>query len=313
MTFDTGDSTPSKSQRRHSAREKARQLRVEQRKKDFRNRLILQGSLVFVVLAIIAAVVMVITSSIKPPEPGPRNMLSDGVKVGENLEAVRTQGLPPSGEPVPSASNEPSTVLDIRIYGDYLCANCGGFEQANSAQIKKLVSDGSATVEIHPIATLDRLSMGSKYSSRAANAAACVANYSPDSFFNFNALLFKNQPQENSTGLTDEKIIELAKEAGVVSTFKKVSQCIEKQSFKVWVMGATDRFTSNPLPNVAVQPESLETPTIYVNGQLYEYTIDPNTKRFDPNEFAKFYNKVLGADFTETSAATPTPTPTPAP
>lgn len=175
------------------------------------------------------------------------------------------------------------------------------------------MSDGTATVEIHPLATLDRLSMGSKYSSRAANAAACVANFSPDSFFSFNALLFENQPEENSAGLSDEKIIDLAKEAGVVTSFTKVTKCIQDRSFKAWVMGATDRYTSNPLPNVAVQPATLETPTIYVNGQLYEYTIDPNTKRFDPNEFAKFYNKVLGADFTETSAATPTPTPTPTP
>ncbi len=313
MTIDKGETPARKNERREAARDKARLLRVEQKKKDLRNKLILQGSLVVVVLAIVAAVFLVITSSIRPPAPGPLNMLSDGVKIGANLETVRTQALKPSSEPVPFASNEPSTVLDIRIYSDYLCPICGGFEEANADQIKQLVSDGNATVEIHPVAILDRLSMGSKYSSRAANAAACVANSSPDNFFDFNALLFANQPAENSTGLDDAKLIELAKEAGVVSKFKKVSQCIEDQSFKGWVVGATDRFTSTPLPNVAVQPEKLGTPTIYVNGQLYEFTIDPNTKRFDPKEFAKFYNKVLGADFTEKSAATPTPTPTPAP
>lgn len=315
MTISTGDSTPSKGERRNLARDKARQLREEQKKKDRRNRFILQGSLIAVVLVLGAAVVLVITSTIKPPAPGPLNMLSDGIKIGAGLDAVLTPGLKPSAEPIPSASNEPSSVLDIRIYSDYLCPICGGFEEANNEQIKKMVSDGIATVEIHPVAILDRLSMGTKYSSRSANAAACVANYSPDNFFAFNSLLFMNQPEENTAGLKDAELIEFAKEAGVVSKFKKVSQCIEDKAFKGWVAGATDRFTTNPLPNVATQPERPGTPTIYVNGQLYEYTIDPATGKFDPKEFSGFITKVLGADFAEKSAptASPTPTPTPAP
>lgn len=315
MTISTGDSTPSKGERRNVARDKARQLREEQKKKDRRNKFILQGSLIAVVLVLGAAVVLVITSTIKPPAPGPLNMLSDGIKIGAGLDAVRTQGLKPSASPIPSASNEPSSVLDIRIYSDYLCPICGGFEEANNEQIKKMVSDGIATVEIHPVAILDRLSMGSKYSSRSANAAACVANFAPDNFFAFNTLLFMNQPEENTAGLKDAELIEFAKEAGVVSQFKRVSQCIEDRSFKAWVVGATDRFTTNPLPNVATQPERPGTPTIYVNGQLYQYTIDPATGKFDPSEFAGFITKVLGADFAEKSAptASPTPTPTPAP
>lgn len=313
MNIDSGESRMSKNQRRDSAREKARQLREEQKKKDRRNKFILQGSLILVVLAIVAVVFVVITSTIKPPAPGPRNMLSDGIKIGENFDAVRTGALQPSGEPVPSASNEPSSVLDIRIYSDYLCPICGGFEDANAEQIKKMVKDGIATVEIHPVAILDRLSKGSKYSSRSANAAACVANFSPDNFFDFNSLLFENQPEENTAGLSDAELIEFAKESGVVSQFKKVSECIETQSFKNWVAAATERFTTNPLPNVATQPERPGTPTIYVNGQLYEYTINPKTGAFDPKEFAGFITKILGADFAETSVPTPTPTPSPAP
>lgn len=313
MTTETGGSTPSSNRRRGAARDKAKQLREEQKKKDRRNKFIFQGSLIVVVLAIIAVVFLVITSTIKPPAPGPLNMLSDGVKVGEGLDAARTRALQPSSEPVPSASNEPSSILDIRIYADYLCPVCGGFEEANAEQIKKLVDDGVATVEIHPVAILDRLSMGSKYSTRATNAAACVANYSPDSFFRFNALMFENQPEEKTTGLTDGTLIELAKESGVVSKFTKVSQCIEKQAFKSWVASATDRFTTNPIPNVAVQPQQLGTPLIYVNGQLYEYTVDRTTGAFDAQEFAAFITKVLGADFTEKSAPSPSPSPSPSP
>jgi hypothetical protein len=43
------------------------------------------------------------------------------------------------------------------------------------------------------------------------------------------------------------------------------------------------------------------TPTIIVNGQLFEYTTN-----FDPNEFAQFVARAAGESF----AQNPTPTPT---
>ncbi|MEO7348528.1 MAG: thioredoxin domain-containing protein [Terrimesophilobacter sp.] len=328
MTIANGTPPSSKNQRRDSARDKARQLREEQKKKDFRNRLILQGSLVVVLIAIAAAIFLVITTTVKPIAQGPRNMMTDGITIGQDLEAVRTRALPTNSEPIPAPSN-PSSVVDIRVYVDYMCPVCGSFEKANGALIKQMVSDGSATIEIHPVAILDRFSQGARYSSRAANAAACVSNFSPDNFFAFNTLLFDNQPEENSPGLTDGALIELAKESGVVSTFKKVSQCIENQDFKTWVVASSDRFGANEIPNVATQPtdtpEQHGTPTIYVNGQFYRWTLKEVTStnsstqekvvsyEFDPSEFSAFITKVLGADFAEKSVQTPTETPTPSP
>ncbi len=313
MSIGTGDAKPTKNQRRDAAREKARKLREEQKKKERRNKFLLQGGLIVVVLAIVAATVLIITSTIKPPAPGPLNMLSDGIKIGADLDAVRTPALQPSAEPVPSASNDSATTLDIRVYVDYLCPICGNFEAANAAQIKKLIVDGAATLEIHPVAILDRASMGTKYSTRSANAAACVANYSPDNFFEFSALLFKHQPKENSTGLSDDELIGYAKEAGVVSKFKDVSACINDQIFKNWVAAATDRFTTNPIPAVSEQPPSHGTPTIYVNGQLYKYTFDSQTGQFDPKEFAAFITKVLGANFSDSVTPSPSPEPSVSP
>jgi protein-disulfide isomerase len=312
VSIGTGNSRPSKNERRDAAREKARLMREEQKKKDRRNKFILQGSLIVVVLAIIAAVVLVITSTMRPPAPGPLNMLSDGIKIGDGFHAVRTAALQPSEEPIPNASNEPSSILDIRLYVDYMCPICGNFEKANADQIKKLVQDGAATVEIHPVAILDRASMGTKYSTRAANAAACVANFSPDNFFDFSALLFQNQPEENSPGLDDDTIIGLAKEAGV-SKFTNISSCITDQTFKNWVAAATDRFNSEPFPNAATQPPQHGTPTVYVNGQLYQYTFDKATGAFDPNEFSAFLTKVLGADFSDNSTPSPEPSPSGSP
>lgn len=310
-TSDSGGARVSKNERRAAARDKARALREEQKKKDRRNKFILQGSLIVVTLAIVAAIAIVITSTIRPPAPGPLNMLSDGIKIGLKFDAVATPALQPSAEPVPSSSNQPADVLDIRVYIDYMCSYCGNFEKANAAQIKKLVGDGAATLEIHPLAILDRVSMGTKYSTRASNAAACVANFSPNNFFDFSALLYEHQPAENTAGLSDSELIGYAKEAGV-SKFTDISSCIKDQSFKSWTAAATDRFTTNPIPNVQAQPAQKGTPTVYVNGQLYNATLD-STGNYDPQEFAAFMVKVLGSSFVKGSTPSPTPSPSATP
>ncbi|MBX3067616.1 MAG: thioredoxin domain-containing protein [Microbacteriaceae bacterium] len=308
----TSNSRPSKNDRRDAAREKARQLREEQRKKEKRNKLLVQGGLIVALLAVVAVVAFVITSSIKPPAAGPLNMLSDGVKIGQGFKAERTGSLLPDKEPIPSASNASSDVLDIRVYVDYLCPICGGFEAANADQIQKLVSDGAATLEIHPIAILDRLSQGTKYSTRSANAAACVANFSPDNFFDFSALLFKNQPAENTPGLDDETIIGFAKQAGV-DKLKDITSCINSGTFDSWVEGATDRFINKAIPGVVTQPAQKGTPTIYVNGQLYPYTLNQQTGAFDPDEFSTFLVQVLGSNFSNQSTPSPSPSGSPSP
>ena len=304
-----GGNRPTKNERRASARDKARVLREEQKKKDRRNKFILQGSLIIVTLAIVAAIAVVIYSTIRPPAPGPLNMLSDGIKIGQNFDAVKTSALQPSAEPVPSSSNKPADVLDIRVYIDYLCPICGNFEAANAAQIKKLVGEGAATLEIHPVAILDRASMGTKYSTRASNAAACVANFSPNNFFEFSALLFKNQPAEGSEGLPDADLIGYAKDAGV-SKLTNISSCITDQTFKSWVAASTDRFNTNPIPNVQSQPAQKGTPTVYVNGQLYNAQVD-SAGNFDPQDFSAFLVKVLGSDFVDGSSPSPAPSPSP--
>ncbi|CAN5126643.1 hypothetical protein BH09ACT3_BH09ACT3_05440 [soil metagenome] len=302
MTYGGAGRGPSKNERREAAREKARLLREERKKKDRRNKVLLQGGLIVAVVAVVAVVAFAITSSIQPPAPGPANMLSDGIKIGQEYKAVATAGLQPDETPVPSESNAPE-VIDIQIYLDYFCPICGQFESANADQIATWVQSGAATVEYHPISILDRLSQSTKYSTRSANAAACVANYSPDSFFEYNALLFVNQPPENSTGLSDERLADLAREAGA-KKLSSITTCIDDQAFKSWVISATTRATTGPIAGTDV--EKVEgTPTVIINGKKYGGAIN------DPTAFAAAVATAAGQAFTEESAATPTPTPVP--
>lgn len=303
-----GGNRPSKNQRREAARDKARALRDAQKKKDRRNRLLLQGGIAVAVLAIIAVVVIVITSTVRPPAPGPLNMATDGVKIGKDLKTVQTAALKPGASPTPTATGDSADVFDIRVYVDYLCPVCGAFEAANAPQIKKLVESGVATLEIHPVAILDRLSMGTQYSTRAANAFACVANYSQDSVFDYSAILFENQPAESTEGLTDKQLIDLAGQAKVTDQ-SAVEKCITGLKFKNWVASSTARALAGPIPNSDID-KVLGTPSVLVNGQSYKFTTDASGS-FNPEEFSNFLLKVAGDKYTAEPSPSPSASPSP--
>jgi protein-disulfide isomerase len=299
----SNESRLSKNEKREAAREKARVLREEQKKKDKRTRLLLQGGIIVASLAIIAVVALVIVNSIRPAGPGPLNMASDGIQIGEGFVATETPALQPGEDPIPNERADGE--LNITMFVDYLCPICGQFEATNGDYITSLLENGGTTVDIHPISILDRLSQGTKYSTRSANAAACVANYSPNQFYDFHNLLFANQPAENTTGLTDEELIGLTEQAGVGSA-DDIASCIKGQDFKAFVTNASARALNGPIPNSNVD-QVTGTPTVIVNGLKYEGPIN------DLASFQAFIIQAAGEAFTESSSSTPTPTPTPAP
>ncbi len=294
-------SRPSKNERREAAREKARALRDQQKKRERRNRVFLIGGVslgALAVLALIAAIIL--PSAFRPPAMGPANMATNGLKVGEGLtvetaDARQADAAP--ADPAPTAEG----VVDIRIWVDYLCPICGQFEAANAEQIKGWVQDGSATVEIHPISILDRLSMGSKYSTRSANALACVANYAPNNAFDYSAALFEQQPAENTTGLENQQLIDIA--SGVGASDPAIATCINDGEFNAWVADSTNAALKGPIANSDVANVQ-GTPTVIVNGKKYNGPVD------SAEDFAAF---VLAQTAASSTGSTPTPTPTPTP
>jgi protein-disulfide isomerase len=298
----SGDDNLNTSERREAAREKARVLREGHRKTDRRRRLFVQGGIGLFVVVVIGVVALLVSSGVHGPSSGPLNMQSDGIKIGTGYKAVSTPALRPGEDPSPSKTNA-TDVIAIQLYVDYQCPICGAFEKANASQISTLVKTGAATLEIHPISILDRVSLGYKYSTRAANAAACVANYSPNNFFDYSALLFANQPAENTNGLTDGQLMTLVKKAKP-KNLSTIDNCITKQDFKSWVNAATTRATTGPIAGTNVKKVS-GTPTVIINGQQYTGAVNDSTA------FAAAVVKAAGDTFTKDSTATPTPTPTP--
>ncbi|HEY1530885.1 MAG TPA: thioredoxin domain-containing protein [Galbitalea sp.] len=306
MTYGGAGDRGSKNQRREAAREKARELREAQRKKEKRNRLFLQGGIGLAIVAAAVIIFFAISSSVVAPAAGPLNMQSDGIIIGKDLKAVSTPAIPAKGKPVATVRDKKSSVVSIRIYLDYFCPVCNAFETANKSQITKWLKTGAATIEIHPISFLDRSSLGTRYSSRAANAGGCVANYAPDDYWAFTEEMYVKQPKEDTVGLTNAQIIDVVK-AAKVHNLSKISDCINSEKFKAWVTDATARAEAGPLPDSTVK-QVTGTPTVIVDGVEYPITSDDVSSAAD---FAAFVEQTAGSQFDSGTKSTPTPTPTP--
>ncbi len=296
-------------QHRAEMREKARELRHAQRKRDRRGRAAVLISIVTVAVAVIVGVTLVVLQGIPTPSAGPRNMASDGILIGQGLQAVRTEALQPGDEPSasPSPVATPPAEADateaptenpvaIRLYYDFQCEDCAEFLTANSEQIETWLGRGAATFELHPIVLQ---SQGTQYSQRAVNAAACVADLNPDGFWDFNRSLLGEQPEE---GLEDDALVALAADSGTPSD--GVETCIRERQFRTWVTDVTQRALDGPIPDSDVE-RITETPTILVNGQRY-------VGGADAVQFASFVQQASAERFTDESATTPSPTATPA-
>jgi len=118
---------------------------------------------------------------------------------------------------------ETTAPVRVDVYQDFMCPYCGQFELANGDDLRQLAEDGTIRLEIHPLNFLDSLSQGTKYSTRSANAFVAVAEADPAHVLDFNRALYVNQPAENTPGLTDEQIAQVALgvgiDQGVVDTF----------------------------------------------------------------------------------------------
>jgi protein-disulfide isomerase len=301
----TSNAQPPKKERREIAREHARLMREEEKKRKRRKRIATQAGVSVAILAALTAVALVIVGTATPPSAGPANMLSDGILFtgnGTTMTATKTAALKANAKPVATPASSSSTaVVHIVEYVDYQCPYCQQFETTNATQISDWVTQGAATVEIHPISLLDASSSGTKYSTRAANAAACVANYDPNNFYAFSTSLYKNQPPEGGTGLTDAKLTSLAKAAGATSS--KIPACITGQTFKNWVAAESTRALNQPLPNSSL-PKVTGTPTVLVNGVQYTGSLT------DATAFLQFVS-TQATSGSSTSTPGPTPTPTP--
>ncbi|MGC4174446.1 DsbA family protein [Demequina sp.] len=163
----------------------------------------------------------------------------------------------------PAGSDETGGILvgaaggELRtdIYLDFLCPYCKIFEDTNAETLTSMSEAGDVSIYYHMLNGLDPYSNGTKYSTRTANAAAVVSDRSPEHLADFYAILFANQPAEQTPGLTDAEIANLAVSVGVP---QEVADTFVDGEFNDWV-------------NAAAQQASIDgvtaTPTFMVNRE----------------------------------------------
>lgn len=269
---------PVKQQRLAEARETARNAR-EVRERQARRRkaslpLISALGLV-VVIAVVVAVIALQPKAAPVAANGPKNMVSGGIAfTGENgtVTPVETAGVTKAEDPKPTNWPEGDTRSHIQTYIDWTCPACQSFESEKSAAILKLVSSGQATLEVFPIAILDQ-HYSTNYSTRAANAAVCVANYAPNKFLDVQSGMLEYQSPEGTDGMSTTKILSVVDGAGLSNS--DVDACIRGTSFRDWVTAETGRVTSDEtLLSTTSGATGFSTPTIVVNGMVWDRSSD---------------------------------------
>ncbi|NKY54076.1 thioredoxin domain-containing protein [Nocardia vermiculata] len=151
---------------------------------------------------------------------------------------------------------KPGAKADIHVVADLQCPACKMFEGANGKAIEDAVNSGAASVRYNIIAFLDNASGGTRYSTRGANAAYCVAESDPTKFLPWLSSMYEQQPPENGTGLPDEQIVQIAQAAGY--TDPAVAECITSVKYDKYIQKVT-----KDVMNSGIQ----STPTVYVNDK----------------------------------------------
>lgn len=304
MSSDETGQLPDARGRREAVREKAQKVKARQS----RNRVLRRSALVLLALAVVGGIAYVVTSIVVPavsePTLNPSGLEDDGVVVNDEMQPDPVDTAAPTETPAPEDTPAPEETpgaepIQIHVYIDYLSEGAGAFQRVNASQLAEWVNQGAVEVVYHPVALLTSKSNGTKYSQRAAGAAACVVEHAPEAFTAFNHELLTNQPGVDSDGFTDAQLADLAIATGADDT-KAVRACIENEDYFAWAREATERALDGPLPGT----EDLTltgTPMILVNGEPFVGAPDA------PEEFAAFLLAVDSEAYLRT--ATPTPSP----
>ena len=160
--------------------------------------------------------------------------------------------VPPHATAAGVPIGDPAAKATIDIYLDFQCPACKQFEDVSGQTVDQLVAAGQAKVVYHPVAILDRTSPD-RYSTRSSAASGCAA---ADTVFpQFLTLLYANQPEEGSPGLTPDKLVELGQQAGAGPGF---AECVNSERHVGWTSALTEQASKDGLAG---------TPTVKVDGQ----------------------------------------------
>jgi protein-disulfide isomerase len=257
---------PTKAQRREEARQAALALRAEQERRARRNRLmaIIGAAVLLVGFGVLVAVILGQDAADEIPEAQqvqPAFAADDGGGIVMDADGIVT---PPADADEEWPVGAFGDAVVVTVYSDPICPWCARFEEVAGPVLDDMREAGEIVVDHRIVGNLDTYSMGTRYSTRAANALYTVAALAPESYLDFQAALFAAQPAENTPGLTDEEIIAIARNAGVPDD---AAAAIADGTYTWWVGEVTDAAR-------ALYDGRLATPSIRLNGEPLDPSVN---------------------------------------
>lgn len=210
----------------------------EARRQQRKRKLLLQAGVPALVVVVVLATTLLVLAL--------RGSSEDPIAIKDRPDLVDTSGALSFG------AKDPEVV--VQVVEDFQCPVCQQFEAMAGDLLAQYRADPRIQVQYRPIAFLDRVST-TRYSSRASNAAACVAAEGEKTWLAYHQELFDHQPPEGGAGLTDGELLDLAEKAG--ADRDRISDCVTDESYADWVEATRTR---------TLQGEVTGTPTIFVDG-----------------------------------------------
>ncbi|MCK0112630.1 DsbA family protein [Ornithinimicrobium sp. F0845] len=244
-----------KKKQQQSARERVRAEQQARAAQDQRVKVVFRSLIGVAVLAVVAVVAAIALNQGGGASATPGNMTDDGVVLVGQDGGVDAEGSADAAEDLPR----------VGVYVDFQCPHCLAFEQTNMPFLTEQVEAGAIALEVHPVALMDNASQGTQFSSRAANAAACVATHEPGAFLDVTQSLFDLQQAATQGSVNDDVLTGAVSDAGAGSADTRA--CILDREYDGWVRDATDRALADP--DLAGPSGRFGTPTVLIDGERF--------------------------------------------
>lgn len=143
----------------------------------------------------------------------------------------------------------------LTIWEDFQCPSCANLEETNGAGIVQLADEGKIQLVWRPTTFLD-LRVGNDASTRAVAAWGCAVD--ADKTLEYHDVVYKNQPEIEGDGYSDEQLLTFAADAGIAGpALDTFTQCLADRTYVGWAANSYDTFLKSNVPG---------TPAGFLNG-----------------------------------------------
>lgn len=250
-----------------SSRDRLREQQQQAAARDQRMKIIFRSLIGVAVLAVVAVIAAIALNQDGGVEATPTTVTDDG---GIVLEPAGSD----AGGSDDAAATADGAATNVSVYLDFQCPHCLSFEQTNMPDLTDRLQDGTISLTLHPVALMDNSSQGTDFSSRAANAAVCVAEHQPGALLDVVPALFDLQGAATQGTVNDDVLTSAVSDAGADSS--EVRSCMIDREYDGWVRSATDAALNNP--SLAGANGGFGTPTVLVDGEVFTGNYEDPTK-----------------------------------